>query len=607
VKITEIELKDYAPIKYLKLDKLGNVVIIAGANGAGKTRIKSAIVSTFQSGKPQLNMKIKATKREEVEKYFKGQELHVTVGTVNQVLKDYIQTRKYTSSQYVGSVVQIDSNRNIQSTGFAPVNWLGGDPDDLEGAGLYYANPFSNRWNEFMNYIHQKAAARDKKIADIVKANPDKTGAEIMHQIPDPMKKYKEMFSRILPEKKLQDINPQQPGEFKFTTADGKTLPFSALSSGEQEVVKVLFDVLRKDIRHSVIIVDEPELHLHPTLTFKLVESLKAIGDQTNQYILLTHSVDLISTYYSTGNVFFIDSNQSGANQAHRLSDLNHSHHDLVQLVGQNLGLFAIGKKIVFIEGQNSSIDRLIYHKVAEKYNPTLRFVSVGSVTNVMHLSNIEDQIRNSIFGIDFYMLRDRDALSNDQIQHLEANGRLKCLKRRHIENYFLDSEILSKVASKLYLKSSAGDVFKSEEIEVKLIEIAKTSIKNTLANNFKEYLSLNHQFKIPSVKKLDEKSIAQIKDEYKHIVLESLARLNSSLSEEKIISWLDCEAVRLEELVQNGNWRSEIQGKFVFSVFCASVFQEDHVRIREAYIDIALNENTSAIQDLIEILVSIT
>jgi predicted ATPase len=71
--------------------------------------------------------------------------------------------------------------------------------------------------------------------------------------------------------------------------------------------VKVAFDLIWKQIRHSVILVDEPELHLHPTLAFRLTETLKLLGEGTNQLILFTHSSDLISTYYATGNVYFID------------------------------------------------------------------------------------------------------------------------------------------------------------------------------------------------------------------------------------------------------------------------------------------------------------
>lgn len=225
------------------------------------------------------------------------------------------------------------------------------------------------------------------------------------------------------------------------------------MSSGEQEVIKILFDVARKKIRHSVFIVDEPELHLHPTLTFKLIEALKSIGDHTNQFIFLTHSADLISTYYSTGNVYFIDSNQSGVNQAHRLSELDDSHHELVQLISENLGLFAVGKKIVFVEGESSSIDRLIYHKIAQTIDPELKISPVGSVTNIGILSAVEQQIRNSVFGVEMFMIRDRDGLTQTQIDSLEKNGHLMCLKRRHIENYFLEEEILHKVVRQLYLE----------------------------------------------------------------------------------------------------------------------------------------------------------
>ena len=262
---------------------------------------------------------------------------------------------------------------------------------------------------------------------------------KLKKKYPHPLDKYKNIFSMLLPGKKLLDINPATPKQFQYEDSSGATLPFSSLSSGEQEVVKVVFDIARKEIKESVIIMDEPELHLHPTLAFKLIETLKSIGENTNQFIFLTHSADLISTYYSTGNVYFIDLEQNGSNQAHKLSDLNHAHKGLLDLIGENLGLFAVGKKIVFVEGENSSIDRLAYHSIAQKYLPEAKITPTGSVENLVTLNTIEKQIRSSIFGIDFYMIRDRDGLSSGQIQALEANGRIKSLKKRHIENYFLD------------------------------------------------------------------------------------------------------------------------------------------------------------------------
>lgn len=601
MKILSIEINDFHPIKNLKLDNLGSTVIIAGANGSGKTRLKQAIVQTLQ-GSPLISMTIAATRKEEEEaKYFNGKTISVTKGVQNQVLNNYINSRKYLSSGYVGSLVQIDSNRNVETLKYTPVNWLGGDPDDTESELTFYFNPFSNRWSNFMQYIHQKAASRDKKLADELKKNP-KNGEQIILDHPDPLKKYKDIFAELLPGKELQDINPASPKEFHFKEGEGKPLPFKSLSSGEQEVVKVVFDVVRKEIKHSVIIVDEPELHLHPTLTFKLIETLKKIGDHTNQFIFLTHSADLISTYYSTGDVYFIDSSQTGTNQGHKLSDLNHSHNEVVQLIGQNLGLFAVGKKLIFIEGENSSIDRLTYHAIVQTVIPDAKVIPVGSVANIITLNTIEEQIRHSIFGIDIFMIRDRDGLDSKQIAEIEKGGRVRCLKRRHIENYFLDAEVLFKVAEKLYL--TAVDTTLSEaNIEAATKDIAERTLNFNLLKNTKEYLTLNHFFKVPTVKSVETKSIADVKTEIVNGVKLNLTALSTGLNEVTFTTWLDNEEQRLKSLLTTDEWKKEFQGKIIFSKLCSDILKVDPLRARQAYVDIALAEKQQVFDEVITIL----
>lgn len=600
MKIKSLKIIDFKPIKNIELNNLGDTVIIAGANGSGKTRLKQAIVQSLQ-GSPVMDMTIEASRIEEEDpKYFGGLHLEVKKGQPNQLLNNYINSRKYGSGRYVGSLVQIDSNRSIQTLKYSAVNWLAGDPDDTESPSNFYFNQFSNRWQDFVNYIHQKSASRDKKLADELKKNPS-TGEEIIKRNPDPFEKYKKIFEDLLPGKKLLDINPAQPKEFQFRDESEQTLNFRSLSSGEQEVIKVLFDVARKEIKHSVILVDEPELHLHPTLTFKLIEALKAIGEHTNQFIFLTHSADLISTYYSTGNVFFIDSVQTGENQAHRLSDLNHSHHEVVQLIGQNLGLFAVGKKLVFVEGENSSIDRLTYHTISQTINKELKITPIGSVLNLMTLNKIEEQIRNTIFGIDIFMIRDRDGLDNNQINAIELSGRIKCLKRRHIENYFLDEEVLFMVAEQLYL-TRTNPTLTIEHIKSETKRIAKESINFNLFKNAKDYLSLNYHLKHPKVKKVDVKTINEIKKEIIDGVQTNLSSLSNELDTSKISEWLNKEEANLVKMLDSDEWINNFQGKFIFTKVCADILKGDALRVKQAYVDIALEKKPSAIQDLLDI-----
>lgn len=591
-----MEIKDFPPIKNFKMENLGDIVIIAGANGSGKSRLKEAIVGTLQGGN-QMSVSLLATREKEKED-FGGDTLIAAQGIKNQTLERYMQKRRFGRGQYVGSLVQIDSQRNIQTTQYQQVSWQVSDPDDVETPSTFYYQNFTNRWQDFMNYIHKKVAAYQNQLATEVINGSDITAEIIKEKLPHPLAKYKEIFSTLLPEKKLLDIDPASPREFQYKDKSGATLSFNSLSSGEQEVVKVLFDVARKDIKDSVIIVDEPELHLHPTLTFKLIEALKSVGDHSNQFIFLTHSADLISTYYSTGNVYFIDSECSGANQAHRLSDLSHSHRELVDLIGENLGLFAVGKKLVFVEGEDSSIDRLVYHAIAQKYLPDAKVIPIGSVENLVTLNAFEQQIRNSIFGIDLYMIRDKDGLSSDQITALEQSGKIKCLNKRHVENYFLDSEILFKVAKKLYITIAKPEVTQ-QYIEDQLKFIASEQVKLNLLQNIKEYIATNHNFNIPTVKSLDTKSCESMIQEFSSGIIDVLNKLSSDLSEVNLKRWIDSEKARLEEALNNDAWKNEFRGKSMFSKLCSDVLGEDKIKIRQAYIDVALAEKPAVFEDV--------
>lgn len=596
MKIQSLEIKDFPPIKNLRLENLGDIVIIAGANGSGKTRLKDALVQTLQGGS-QLALTVLSTRPEEVT-VFGGNAINTQQGQVNQTLRQYIQNRRFGGrARYVGSLVQIDSDRNIKTVNYSPVNWLGVDPDDAETPNNWGYGHFTDRWQDFMNYIHQKYAVRDKKLADELKKKPSE-GERIIQENPDPLDKYKEIFVQLLPGKELQDIKPESPREFQYKETTGNPLPFSSLSSGEQEVVKVIFDVARKDIKHSVIIVDEPELHLHPTLAFKLIETLKTIGDHTNQFIFLTHSADLISTYYSTGDVYFIDSVQTGSNQAHKLSELNHSHRELVQLIGENLGLFAVGKKLIFVEGEGSSLDRLTYHAIAQKYLPEAKIVPIGSVEKLIALNSFEQEIRNSIFGIDLYMIRDRDGLSDGQISTVENSGKIKCLKKRHLENYFLDSEILFKVAERFCITAKKTELTQTF-IEAKIKEIATESLKLNLLQNTKEYLALNHGFEIPTIRALETKDLDAIKSEMISSTLGSISKLFTDLSEANLKQWMDSEQTRLEAALLNDSWKNKFQGKEIFSIFCGRIFEEDKIKVRKAYVEIALAEKPTVFDDM--------
>lgn len=213
-------------------------------------------------------MSLTATRQEE-ETAWKAKSILVTAAQDCPVLREYLSTRTRAQA-YTGTVVQIDSDRAVQPVRFESFTLVTEDPDDQEVNYSRYLSPFIGRWQELVNRIYKKAAGQDQKIAKFVKNSPARPGSDALAEYPDPFSPYQDVFVQLLPGKTLEPIDPKAPREFHYRIGDSQPMPFGTLSSGEQEVVKVAFDLVWKRITHSVILLYEPELHLHPTLAFRL-------------------------------------------------------------------------------------------------------------------------------------------------------------------------------------------------------------------------------------------------------------------------------------------------------------------------------------------------
>jgi len=57
--------------------------------------------------------------------------------------------------------------------------------------------------------------------------------------------------------------------------------------------------------------------------------------------------------------------------------------------------------------------------------------------------------LERALWGVDFFMVCDHDAVTLDMdasTLEAKANGKLRMLKRYHLENYFLDENVISKI-----------------------------------------------------------------------------------------------------------------------------------------------------------------
>jgi putative ATP-dependent endonuclease of OLD family len=91
-------------------------------------------------------------------------------------------------------------------------------------------------------------------------------------------------------------IEPMQNHYSIFLKKNGESINISELSTGERHILQYIFIIYGMNVQNAMIIIDEPELHLHPRwqkMLFRLFERLSnATG---NQFILATHSPTFIS------------------------------------------------------------------------------------------------------------------------------------------------------------------------------------------------------------------------------------------------------------------------------------------------------------------------
>lgn len=108
-----------------------------------------------------------------------------------------------------------------------------------------------------------------------------------------------ELYIGVFPGRNFASDDQAEPmpgGEdvyFLFT--DGtRTYDLAEMSAGEQAVFPILYEFVRQQIAHSVVLIDEIDLNLHPPAAQTLAGQLLKIGPDC-QFIFTTHSIAVSS------------------------------------------------------------------------------------------------------------------------------------------------------------------------------------------------------------------------------------------------------------------------------------------------------------------------
>lgn len=561
MRIKELNIKDWKVIRQADLLDLSDFVVIAGPNGVGKTHIKEAIVYIFQNGgNPPAGSKVilEATNDEE-RNAWKNNEVILPQGFWGTFFS-HQNKRLKTKSR----LIQIDSNRSVDTVNFKELTFNQiGNPEEETVNYDYGFTLVKNRFNDICRTLHR---LKSKEVTSVYSEYQSKINPSIsevtLHKLKDPTEKYIDLFGKLLYPKKMLPIDINS-STIQYKDEDGAIRKFSELSSGEKEVVILTFDILTQNPYDCLILIDEPEVHLHPELSFRLIKVLKSIGER-NQYFLFTHSADIIGNSLDTG-VHFIrpKSRVTTGNQVVRVDENNIEDLKSIPNIRETIGMVSVGKKLLFVEGNSTSIDRNIFATMAKASKIDVAIIPSNSCSNINNMSLICEALEKGLFGVELFMVRDRDGLVADQISTFstKSKGRLIFLPYYHIENTFLNPQAIEVVAKKVLLTGAPT----AKEIESKMIELAKQQLNHAITLYVKSeiYFQAGNFDVSPKITIDTSTSIADLKNAMNDQKNKILIEYNSNFSEALIEARLNYWKGVLENSIKTG-WTEDARRYFI-------------------------------------------
>ncbi|MFB9865530.1 DUF4435 domain-containing protein [Rufibacter immobilis] len=225
-----------------------------------------------------------------------------------------------------------------------------------------------------------------------------------------------------------------------FASKNGSSLySIAELSDGERNALLICADVLTTE-PNQLIILDEPERHLHRSIISPLLSSL-FLKRKDCVFVISTHDV-FLSIDHSEASVLLLRSSQwNGKNIKDWEADLISESDKIPAEVKKEI----LGSKrsILFVEGESQSLDRQIYQLLF----PSVSVIPQGSCIQVEKAVEGIKGTEN-LHWINAYGLIDADDRTEEQLQALIERG-IVALSCYSVESLYYNLEIVKRVANR--------------------------------------------------------------------------------------------------------------------------------------------------------------
>ena len=353
-----------------------------------------------------------------------------------------------------------------------------------------------------------------------------------------PLDRLREIFNDIFPKIILRydDTNHNL-----WVDSRGVTYAPSSLSDGEKQAFSMLAELIDIGPDPRVIIIDEPELNLHPELSERLWTLIE--NELTNKiFVYATHSINF-ALRSNVNRVYVLSSDSANIAEFTSLGELPRT--EVTAFLGAIPGILSANKVLV-TEGHDKSFDALFYRWLLK--NAELEIYAADGCLDVKSTvlkSGLWEKItsRITLFGVIDADYRDDSYLKGFN------NDLIALLPYHEAESYLCVPEIIAAVAERI---GSREKILTAGKVETQIFSSLEEDRLSIAAQRVfaRSHINLGVSLtrKVIASAATRESLVAAI-NEAAH---KELSRADAAVNPARLENDLDSEIAKIDEIIKN-------------------------------------------------------